>query len=77
MSIAVNIYYAGQNGNAKAFAEVENQISNAARSLAATADGQLTEEQKAQFTNNALGSIIMMFRNYIPNLINERVTMKK
>lgn len=62
---------------AKAFAEVENQISNAARSLAATADGQLTEEQKAQFTNNALGSIIMMFRNYIPNLINERVTMKK
>ena len=31
---------------AKAFAEVENQISNAARSLAATADGQLTEEQK-------------------------------
>lgn len=62
---------------AKAFTEVENQISNAARSLAATADGQLTEEQKAQFTNNALGSIIMMFRNYIPNLINERVTMKK
>lgn len=62
---------------AKAFTEVENQISNAARSLAATADGQLTEEQKAQFTNNALGSTIMMFRNYIPNLINERVTMKK
>ena len=62
---------------AKAFAEVENQISNAARSLAATADGQLTEEQKAQFTNNALGSIIMLFRNYIPYLINERVTMKK
>lgn len=62
---------------AKAFAEVQNEISNASRTLAATADGQLTEEQKAQFAANAFGSLIMMFRNYIPNIISERITMKK
>lgn len=62
---------------ARAFAEVQNEISNAARSLSAIADGQLTEEQKAQFAANAFGSLIMMFRNYIPTLITERVTMKK
>ena len=62
---------------AKAFAEVQNEISNSARTLAATADGQLTEEQKAQFTANAFGGLIMMFRNYIPNIIDERITMKK
>lgn len=74
-----------ENGNivirdkaqAKAFAEVQNEISNSARSLSATADGQLTEEQKAQFASNAFGSLIMMFRNYIPNIISERITMKK
>lgn len=62
---------------AKAFAEVQNEISNAARTLSATADGQLTEEQKAQFAANAFGSLIMMFRNYIPNIISEKITMKK
>ena len=62
---------------ARAFAEVQNEISNGARALAATADGQLTEEQKAQFASNAFGSLIMMFRNYIPNIINEKITMKK
>lgn len=62
---------------AKAFAEVQNEISNSARALSATADGQLTEEQKAQFASNAFGSLIMMFRNYIPNIINEKLTMKK
>ena len=60
-----------------AFAEVQNEISNSARALSATADGQLTEEQKAQFASNAFGSLIMMFRNYIPNIINEKITMKK
>lgn len=62
---------------ARAFAEVQNEISNGARALAATADGQLTEEQKAQFASHAFGSLIMMFRNYIPNIINEKITMKK
>lgn len=62
---------------ALAFKDIQNEISNAARSLSAIADGQLTEEQKAQFAANAFGSLIMMFRNYIPTLISDRVTMKK
>lgn len=62
---------------AKAFAEVQSEISNYARTLSATADGQLTEEQKAQFAANAFGALVMMFRNYIPNIVSERVIMKK
>lgn len=61
----------------QAFKEVENQISNSSRSLAATIDGQLTSEQKTQLSANAFGSLVTMFRNYIPGLINDRVLMKK
>ena len=52
-------------------------IGNTAKYLAARADGQLTSLQKAQFTTNVLGSICMMHRNYIPALLQERLTMKR
>lgn len=61
----------------KAFEDIKTNIYSAASTIAATVDGQLTQEQKAQLSANALGAFIFMFRNYIPNLIQERITMKK
>lgn len=61
----------------KAVDEIKFTIGNTARTLAASADGQLTSLQKAQFSANAFGAICMMHRNYIPALLQERLTMKR
>lgn len=51
------------------------KIYNTARALSASADGQLTTLQKAQFTQNAFGGLAMMHRQYIPVVLSERYFM--
>lgn len=52
-------------------------VGNTAKNLAASADGQLTPLQKAQFTTNVFGAMCMMHRQYIPIIMQERWTMSK
>lgn len=51
-------------------------IGNTARALAYASDGQLTPLQKAQFTVNAFGGLVMMHRQYIPVVLSERFTLE-
>lgn len=46
-----------------------------AQNLGASADGMLTNLQKAQFTANIWGSMVMMHRQYIPLALQEKWTM--
>lgn len=71
------VLYIEDEAKRKAFEDVRQNIASSARTMGATADGQLTELQKTQIAANAFGGLIFMFRNYIPNLVQERVTMKK
>lgn len=57
--------------------KIKYAIGNTARNIAASADGQLTSLQKAQFTTNVFGAMCMMHRQYIPILIQENFTMKR
>lgn len=54
----------------------KNRIYNIARALSASADGQLTTLQKAQFTQNAFGGLVMMHRQYMPVVLSERFFYK-
>lgn len=51
-------------------------IGDTARSLAYASDGQLTPLQKAQFTMNAFGGLVMMHRQYLPVVLSERFTLE-
>ena len=62
---------------AKAFEAKKFVIKNTAATMAATADGMLTPLQRTQMQANAWGALCMMHRQYLPNLIQERLTMKK
>lgn len=44
--------------------------------MSATADGMLTPLQRTQMQANAWGALCMMHRQYLPNMIQERLTMK-
>lgn len=57
--------------------KIKYTIGNTAKNVAASADGQLTSLQKAQFTTNVFGAMCMMHRQYIPILIQENFTMKR
>lgn len=61
----------------KAVTNIEFTIGNTAKNLAASADGQLTPLQKAQFSTNVFGAMCMMHRQYIPIIIQERLTMER
>ena len=61
----------------KAWLDAKHRIYNTARALASSADGQLTSLQKAQFTQNAFGGLMMMHRQYIPVVLSERWTMQR
>lgn len=58
-----------------AWEKAKPRIYNTARALASSADGQLTPLQKAQFTQNAFGGLVMMHRQYIPVVLSERFFM--
>lgn len=60
----------------KAWEKSKFRIYNTARALAASADGQLTTLQKAQFTQNAFGGLVMMHRQYMPVVLSERFFYK-
>lgn len=62
---------------AKAFEAKKFIIKNTASTMSATADGMLTPLQRTQMQANAWGALCMMHRQYLPNLIQERLTMKK
>lgn len=61
----------------QAIDKIKYTIGNTAKNIAASADGQLTSLQKAQFTTNVFGAMCMMHRQYIPILIQENFTMKR
>lgn len=62
---------------AKAFEAKKFVIKNTAATMSATADGMLTPLQRTQMQANAWGALCMMHRQYLPNMIQERLTMKK
>ena len=61
----------------KAVDKIKYTVGNTAKVISASADGQLTSLQKAQFTTNIFGAMCMMHRQYIPLLIQENFTMKR
>ena len=63
--------------NQKAVEDVRNEIAYLARSLAQSADGQLTNLQRSIIFSHAAGQFMMMHRQYLPAIIQERFTMSK
>ena len=61
----------------QAIDKIKYIIGNTAKNIAQSADGQLTQLQKSQFTTNVFGAMCMMHRQYIPLLIQENFTMKR
>lgn len=57
--------------------DVEYVIKSTAQSLSASADGMLTPLQRTQLQANALGGLVLMHRQYLPQLIQERYLMDK
>ena len=55
-----------------AYAEVENEIKNKIIRYGAAADGVPTATQKAAITTSFIGSCILMHRQYLPMMIQER-----
>lgn len=60
----------------EAWDKSKHKIYNIARAISSSADGQLTPLQKAQFTQNAFGGLVMMHRQYIPVVLSERYFMQ-
>lgn len=52
-------------------------IGNTARNLAQSADGQLTPLQRTMLSTNILGSLVMMHRQFMPLIIQERYTQNR
>lgn len=61
--------------NKDAVEEVKHQIGSIARVLAGSADGQLTDLQRPALLSNILGQFLLMHRQYLPIIIQERYTM--
>lgn len=58
--------------NQEAVDEAMDKIAYAARSLAQSADGQLTDLQRSVWLSNSIGQFAMMHRQYLPVIIQER-----
>lgn len=63
--------------NQKAVDAVVEEIGYLARTLAQSADGQLTNLQKPVLLAHAFGQFVMMHRQYLPVIIQERYTMSR
>lgn len=57
--------------------KIKYTIGNTAKNLSFAADGMLTPLQKAQFTTNVFGALVMMHRQYIPTIVEQNFTMKR
>lgn len=56
----------------KAWEAKQEIIGNTARNLAQSADGQLTPLQRTMLSSNILGSLVMMHRQFMPIILQER-----
>lgn len=56
----------------KAWDAKKETIGNTARNLAQSADGQLTPLQKTMLSSNIIGSLVMMYRQFMPIILQER-----
>lgn len=56
----------------KAWDAKKETIGNTARNLAQSADGQLTPLQKTMLSSNIIGSLVMMHRQFMPIILQER-----
>lgn len=63
--------------NQQAVEEVQEQIGYLARSLAQSADGQLTNLQRSALLSHCAGQFGMMHRQYLPVILQERYTMSR
>lgn len=61
--------------DAKSWEKAKFIIGRTAQNLGASADGTLSALQKAQFTSNVFGAMVMMHRQYLPLAIQEKWTM--
>lgn len=61
----------------KAFEAKKEVIFNTARNLAQSADGMLTPMQKTVMSSNIIGSFLMMHRQFMPIIIQERFTQAR
>lgn len=60
----------------EAYQKVKHVVMNRAQKYAASADGMLTPNQKAWFMTTWYGSLIMMHRQYLPQMIQERLSQR-
>lgn len=63
--------------NQQAVDAVKDEIAYLARSMSQSADGQLTDLQRSVIFSNAAGQFLMMHRQYLPVIIQERFTMSR
>lgn len=63
--------------NQKAVDEAMNKIAYIAKTLAQSADGQLTSLQKPVILANWAGQFVMMHRQYLPVVLQERWLMTR
>lgn len=63
--------------NQSAVDAVKNEIGYLARQLSQSADGQLTDLQRSVILANAAGQFVMMHRQYLPVILQERFLMSR
>ena len=63
--------------NQEAVDAIKDEIGYTARTLAQSADGQLTDLQRSAIFANAMGQFMMMHRQYFPIILQERYTMTR
>lgn len=63
--------------NQEAVDKVADKIAYTARSLAQSADGQLTDLQRSVWLSHSIGQFAMMHRQYLPVIIQERWSMER
>ena len=61
-----------KDGYQTAYDEVINVVQNRIKKYAASADGVATTTQKAAITSTFIGSCILMHRQYLPLMLQER-----
>ena len=60
----------------EAYSKIKHVVMNRAQKYAASADGMLTPNQKAWFMTTWYGSLIMMHRQYLPQMIQDRLSQR-
>lgn len=63
--------------NQSAVDAIKNEIGYLARQLSQSADGQLTDLQRSVILANAAGQFVMMHRQYLPVILQERFLMSR